>query len=251
MPRRRPTSIAALIALCCLAAGVQALAPASAGAMTDQTTCLNMPIPGVGLVPGMGVAIGPDGQAYACKLDSGGAYYGGTGKKDSTPTQPICGRNCIPQQIGGSSGSGSGSGEAPGPRPGGPPAKGDRPDAYKKMQEENKEFLEKRRREELAKMDPGEREVKRFLCQILQRRKWFIDARKPPNYAVLADYDRRKSIYEHAKKAGLAWGQPDWVSDRTIEAQLPAMRRYIHDSSVNYTAMQESQCQLFQTGDSG
>jgi hypothetical protein len=95
--RRRRTSIAALLALCALA-GVQAIAPASAGAAENQsTTCLNMPPQGfTEPVPGMGWD--PVG-GYACKLDSGGAYYGGTGttKKDSAPTAPICtGRDCLP-----------------------------------------------------------------------------------------------------------------------------------------------------------
>jgi len=119
--RRRRTSIAALLALCSLAAGVQAFAPASAGAVANQTTtCVNMPIPDVGLVPGMGW-----NGSFACVLDSGGAYYGGTGttKKESTPNQPACSnaRGCLPGQHAGPAGSGgsSGSDEAHGPKTGG------------------------------------------------------------------------------------------------------------------------------------
>jgi hypothetical protein len=120
--------LAVLTALLALAA-TQALAPASAGAVMNQsTTCLNVPIPGVGSVPGMGVATGSDGQKYACVLDSAGEYYGGTDKKkDSTPTTsttPDCTfRSCSPHRIGGGAGSGSGSREARGPRPGGPAVK--------------------------------------------------------------------------------------------------------------------------------
>jgi len=123
--RRRPTSIAALAALCSLAAGVQVIASASASAMTGQgTTCLNMPPKGfTEPVPGMGWD--PVGE-FACKLDSGGAYYGGTDKKQTqtptAPTPPICGRSCLPLEIGGGgSGSGSNPGRAPGSRPGAKP----------------------------------------------------------------------------------------------------------------------------------
>jgi len=115
---RRWVSIAMLVALLALLGGIQVLVPASASAMTDQaTTCRNMPIPDVGLVPGMGW-----NGSFACKLDSAGAYYGGTG---STPApDPICGDvdACLPDGLRagrGDTGRERGSGEVRGSRGGG------------------------------------------------------------------------------------------------------------------------------------
>jgi hypothetical protein len=143
--RRGKASIVILAALCTFAAGVQALAPASAGAVANQTTtCLNMPPKGfTEPVPGMGWD--PVGE-FACKLDSAGAYYGGTDKKDSTPTAPapVCtGRGCLPLGIGGGAGSGSGSDEVSGQRPGGRPTFPGKPQSKKKLTKAEREQREK------------------------------------------------------------------------------------------------------------
>jgi hypothetical protein len=115
----RRASVGMLVALLALAGVIQALAPASAGAVANQTTtCVNMPIPDVGLVPGMGW-----NGSFACVLDSGGAYYGGTGttKKDPDPICPDVDA-CLPDGLRagrGDAGRERGSGEVRGSRGGG------------------------------------------------------------------------------------------------------------------------------------
>jgi hypothetical protein len=121
--RHRRTPIAALLALCSFAAGVQALAPASAGAAANQTTdCTRAAIPGLGFVENLGV----NSQGQPCYLDGSGTVYEVDGflkKKESTPNQPACSnaRGCLPGQHAGPAGSGgsSGSDEAHGTKTGG------------------------------------------------------------------------------------------------------------------------------------
>jgi hypothetical protein len=235
-------SIAALIALCCLAAGVQALAPASAGAMTDQTTCLNMPIPGAGLVPGMGVAIGPDGQAYACKLDSGGAYYGGTGTapKAPTPTAPICtGRSCLPLEIGGGGGSGSNPGRAPGSRPGAKPVVSKKPakstqaaQAHRDPSAKLREYLNDIFADLTA--DP-ERRMWALLCLAIDDLRKRVEVRRPENL------DRLKS-YRQARSLAFRGQGPSVEEDRSLEAQMPELYDYLNGLKELKATADKAEC---------
>jgi hypothetical protein len=232
--RRRPTSIAALLALCALA-GVQAIAPASAGAVANQTTtCLNMPIPGVGLVPGMGW-----NGSFACVLDSGGAYYGGTDKKkDPTPTtqtQPICGRSCLPLGIGGGSGSASGPDEVVGPRPGAvTPKPKKRETAAQRDARERREW-EKEKKERLAKMTPAERQKIQLACMRISLQWNKLLAREPSHQLVQYYWGKGD------KKAGM---ETDWKYDSALEGQLPIYEKFREETARLHDAEVEAECWL-------
>jgi len=223
---------AALIALCCLAAGVQALAPASAGAAENQsTTCLNMPPQGfTEPVPGMGWD--PVG-GYACKLDSGGAYYGGTGTapKAPTPTAPICtGRSCLPLGIGGGAGSGSGagSGGGSGQRPGGrgPLRPGELDALWDKKNADLRKSI-------LDKMTPAEQKLRSLLCAGVAAVQRKIISQKPQLLLAVDDYLREK-----------ASGKPGFKEIREMEAQVEAHDMFVLRLDAVLDAHERLQCAI-------